>query len=295
MSEQIGTGPKKVRGMAQGSLDLIERMAEIAEDAQPITGRGVGYKLFTAGLIPSMSTKDMKRVYRLLKEARERGLVDWDWIVDETRRVERRPSWSDPEDYAAATIRDYRRDYWDQQPVRCEVWSEKGTIRGVLAPVLGRYGVGFQVMHGFTSATSAHDIAMNDDGRPLIALYVGDWDPSGLCMSERDLPNQFEKYDGDHVELERVALTEDQLSGLPYFPATDKKKDSRYKWFVQNFGQRCWEIDALDPNELRNVVEEKIKECIEPTAWERCRVVESAERESLIKGMSAWASSNAAD
>jgi hypothetical protein len=293
--EQIGTSPKKVRGMAQESLDLIERMAEIAEDAQPITGRGVGYKLFTAGLIPSMSTKDMKRVYRLLKEARERDLVDWDWIVDETRRVERVPSWSDPEDYAAATIRDYRRDYWDQQSVRCEVWSEKGTIRGVLAPVLDRYGVGFQVMHGFTSATSAHDIAMNDDGRPLIALYVGDWDPSGLCMSERDLPNRFEKYGGDHVELERIALTEDQLSGLPSFPATDKEKDSRYDWFVENFGHRCWEIDALDPNELRNVVEEKIKECIEHTAWERCRVVEGAERESLINGMKAWATTNAAD
>jgi hypothetical protein len=39
--------------------------------AQPITGRGVGYKLFTAALIPSMSRGDMQRVYRLLKEARE--------------------------------------------------------------------------------------------------------------------------------------------------------------------------------------------------------------------------------
>lgn len=42
MSEQIETRSKKVRGMAQRSLDLIEAMYTAAEAAQPITGRGVG-------------------------------------------------------------------------------------------------------------------------------------------------------------------------------------------------------------------------------------------------------------
>ena len=52
MIEQIGTGSKKVqRGMSQASLDLIEAMHDITEDMQPITGRGVGYKLFTRGTV----------------------------------------------------------------------------------------------------------------------------------------------------------------------------------------------------------------------------------------------------
>jgi hypothetical protein len=55
------------------SLDLIEAMYAIAEAGQPMTGRGVGYKLFSQGLIPSMSRSDMSKVYRLLKEAREDG------------------------------------------------------------------------------------------------------------------------------------------------------------------------------------------------------------------------------
>ena len=67
------TGSKKGRGMAQRSLDLIEAMHAVTKAAQPITGRGVGYKLFTRGLIPSMAKSEMQRVYRLLKEARERG------------------------------------------------------------------------------------------------------------------------------------------------------------------------------------------------------------------------------
>ena len=85
MTEYFETGSKKGRGMAQRSLDLIEAMHAVAEAAQPITGRGVGYKLFTAGLIPSMARTEMQRVYRLLKEAREQGIIPWEWIVDETR------------------------------------------------------------------------------------------------------------------------------------------------------------------------------------------------------------------
>jgi hypothetical protein len=45
--------------MAQRSLDLIAAMRVAAERAKPITGRGIGYKLFTANLIPSMATPEM--------------------------------------------------------------------------------------------------------------------------------------------------------------------------------------------------------------------------------------------
>jgi hypothetical protein len=288
-AEQFDTCSKKVRGMSRKSLDLIEAMAAIAKDAQPITGRGVGYKLFTSGLIPSMAPQEMQRVYRLLKEARERDIIPWHWIVDEAREFERVPSWDNPTEFARAASRQYRRDFWNQQPVRCEVWSEKGTLRGVLAPVLDDYGVGFRVMHGFSSATVVHDIAEDDDGRDLVALYVGDWDPSGMYMSERDLPDRLRKYGGDHVELRRVALTREQLPALPSFPAADKRKDPRFKWFTESFGNQCCEIDALDPNALRDRVEEEITALIESDAWKRCEVVNLAEQESLRRVMTAWA------
>jgi hypothetical protein len=174
--------------MAQRSLDLIEAMYGMAEAAQPITGRGIGYKLFTAGLISSMTTNEMQRVYRLLRVAREQGHIPWEWIVDETRSFERVSTWDDPAQYARCVARSYRRDFWNQQPHRVQVWSEKGTVRGVLAPVLDEYAIGFMPVHGFSSATAAHDIAEDDDGRPFVILYVGDFDPSGLYMSEWDLP-----------------------------------------------------------------------------------------------------------
>jgi hypothetical protein len=286
--EHFETRSKKGRGMAQRSLDLIEAMYAAAEAAQPITGRGIGYKLFTGGLIPSMARNEMQRVYRLLKEARERGDIPWEWIVDETRAIERTSTWADPEEYARAVARSYRRDFWNQQPVRCEVWSEKGTVRGVLAPVLDRYAVGFRVMHGFSSATSVYDVSQDNDGRELIVLYVGDFDPSGMFMSEEDLPNRLDKYDGYHVEVMRIALTREQVRGLPSFPASDKRKDPRYRWFVSKHGERCWELDAMDPNALRDCVEKAIKKLIEPVAWKRCEIVNKAEQQSLKTIIAKW-------
>jgi hypothetical protein len=274
--------------MARASRDLIEAMRVIAEAAQPITGRGVGYKLFTQGMIPSMEKNEMKRVYRLLLIAREQGIIPWDWIVDETRSLERVSTWDDPEQYARAVARSYRRDFWNQQPSRVEVWSEKGTVRGVLAPVLDEYAVGFRVMHGFSGATTINDVAEDDDGRELIVLYVGDFDPSGMFMSEVDLPARLEKYEGYHVTLRRVALTVEQLEELPSFAAATKGKDPRYKWFVANHGRDCWELDAMDPNDLRDCVEREIKELIEPVAWERCEVVNKAEQESLRSILANW-------
>jgi hypothetical protein len=287
-TEYFQTGLKKGRGMAQASLDLIDAMFEAAKKAQPITGRGIGYKLFTASLIRSMSTNDMQRVYRLLKLAREDGTIPWKWIVDETRGIERVPTWDDPEAYARCVARSYRRDFWNQQPHRVQVWSEKGTVRGLLQPVLDHYAVGFNPVHGFNSATEVHNAAEDDDGRPLIILYVGDFDPSGIFMSEVDLPKRFAKYDGDHITVKRIALTRAQVRGLPSFPAADKRKDPRYKWFVANYGDRCWEVDAMDPNDLRACVQTAIEEWIEPVAWERCVRVNRAEQESLRTILKGW-------
>jgi hypothetical protein len=281
MTEHFSSGIKKGRGLGQRSLDLIDAMYAAAAAAQPITGRGIGYKLFTAGLIPSMATAEMQRVYRLLRLAREQGDIPWEWIVDETRTLERVSTWDDPVQYARCVAQSYRRDFWNQQPVRCEVWSEKGTVRGVLQPVLDHYAVGFRVMHGFGSATTVYGVAQDDDGRESIALYIGDFDPSGMYMSEEDLPKRLADYGGNHITIKRIALTLNHVDGLPSFPATDKKKDPRTRWFRARYGARCWELDAMDPNDLRDCVEAAIEDLIEPVAWKRCEIVNQAEQESL--------------
>jgi len=290
-NEYFKTGLKKGRGRAQRSLNLIEAMRDIAEASQPITGRGVGYKLFAMGLIDSMSRNNMQAVYRLLKEAREEGTIPWHWIVDETRELEQVSTWSNPAAFVNSVAHSYRRDSWQQQPERIEVWSEKGTIRGLLQPVLDEYGVGFRVMHGFGSATAINEVAESDDGHPLTILYIGDFDPSGLWMSERDIPERLARYGGKHISIKRIALLRkdcNRLGRQPAFNVAEKKDDTRTPWFRREYGRLCWELDAMDPNDLRKRAETEIKKHIEKSAWERCRIIDAAERESLRHVLDRW-------
>jgi len=288
MTELVKVGLVPKRGRAQRSTELIDIMYEIAKELKPMSGRGVGYQLFVRGETESMRRTEMRRVYRLLLLAREEGIIPWRWIVDEHREIEREASWDDPDDFMRSVIPQYRRDYWQQQPRRVQIWSEKGTVRGVLAPVLQKYGVGFMPVHGYSGATPVHDAADDDDGRPLFIGYVGDLDPSGMHMSQVDLPQRFAKYGGDHVHIFRVALTPWQVTDLPSFPASDKKSDSRYRWFVDAYGDSCWELDAMRPDDLRREVENFITGLIEPIAWQRCIATEKAETESLRSVLSTW-------
>jgi hypothetical protein len=276
---------KKGRGRSQKTLGIIEASIEILKEIAPATVRGVCYKLFTLGMIKNMGVTETQKIGRILSRAREIGDVDWGMIVDETRRREQSPQWLNLEHFRESIVGQYRRNFWAHQPETVELWSEKGTVRGVLAPVLEEYGIVFSVKHGFDSATSVHDTAMQtqDMKRPLIALYVGDYDPSGLCMSVSDLPKRLREY-GAKVDLRRIALTrEDTLSGIPAFDAATKSKDGRYKWFVENYGERCWEIDALDPRVLREKVRQAISSLIDREAWDRCLELEKEEKARLLK------------
>jgi hypothetical protein len=109
-----------------------------------------------------------------------------------------------------------------------------------------------------------------------------------MNMSESDLPKRIAEYGGDHVKLRRIALKPEHTTGLLSFPADDKQKDPRYNWFRARYGERCWELDAMDPNDLRTCVEAAIKDLIEPTAWERCEVLNTAEKASVGDFLKTW-------
>ena len=270
------------RGKSKASLELIEPSIKILSTIQPASVRAVCYQLFILKLIDSMSKNNTNRVSRQLVSARENGNIPWSWIVDETREVERIAGWDNLGDFAETVRRSYRRDRWADQPRRVEVWSEKGTVRGTLAPVLQKYGVSFRVMHGYGSATAINDVSdqTSEMAQPLIVLYVGDHDPSGRHMSDLDLPERLERYYAN-VDLRRVALVPAQCHGLPEFEAIDKKDDPRYKWFIKRYGHTCWELDALNPNILRDEVEQQICDVINFDLWDHHKQVEEEEFKSL--------------
>jgi len=144
-----------------------------------------------------MEVKNTQKISRLLVEAREQDLIAWEWTVDDSRRMEGDEGrFTDLKQYGRVIERAYRRDFWAHQSRRVIVISEKATVAGILRPVLDEFGVPFLAAHGFNSATKVYELAqeIRADRRTHCFLYVGDYDPSGMHMSEMDLPGRLRRY-----------------------------------------------------------------------------------------------------
>jgi hypothetical protein len=294
-SHQMRTSLAKPRrrGKSAATIAIQDAILEIVAERAPITVRGVAYALFAGGFIPDMSTGSAQKVSRIMTEMRERDALDWRKIVDGSRAVDRQPLWANPNEIINSAARTYRRDNWQDQPCLVEVWSEKSTVCGVLEPVLVELGVTFRVLKGFGSHTSVRQAAedsITGDFRPMHALYLGDFDPSGLYMSEVDLPSRLERY-GSQWEFRRIALVEDDLESLPSFSTATKSRDTRTRWYRVNTPadpHQSWELDAMDPNDLRDRVRSEIESLMDFDAWHRSLEIERAEKASLIEFLGAW-------
>jgi hypothetical protein len=248
---------------------MIGAMIEIAREIQPCGVRAIAYQLFNRKFIPSMAKRHTQQVSRWATVARESGDLPWQWIVDETREEEVTATWDDPPAYARAVMGSYRRNKWKAQPVHVELWCEKGTIAGALRPVIEEFEVPLLVLHGWSGASTVMQTVEANYGRDqdTLLLYLGDYDPSGMWMSERDLPQRLARYHSENpaernlspakvksvlagvrLSVRRIALTKGDTRALGVstrFPAAEKatrngkKGDSRYEWFVRTYGDWC--------------------------------------------------------
>lgn len=291
LAEQSSPGsslPRGIRGRSKATLDLLNLIKEILDEIQPCGVRAACYPLFVNGKIDSMADEEVARVGRIITVAREKGEIPWEWIVDDSRPKEGVSTWDNPKKLLEAAVAQFRRDLWKDQGRRVEFWCEKNTVMGTVRPVLEEYGVDWRVMHGFASTTVIHDVAVDaPEADDLLALYAGDFDGSGMWMSERDLPGRLKKY-GSDMEVRRIALVESDLFVLPTFDVKVKKKDARTKWFIENFGNRMCELDALSPVLLRARVEAAIKAEIHWPTWKRGLLAQQAQHESLKAYAKAW-------
>jgi hypothetical protein len=270
------------RGKSPETLTLVARAKGILGEQHPHSVRGVCYQLFVNGWLRSMAKLDTDKVSKHLVWAREQGIIPWDWIVDESRPDGHVSTWRDLSEYLKTVARSFRLDYWDQQPLRVQVWSEKATVSGILGPVLRAYAVDWCYVHGYNSATKVHEKAQDSlrDARQLIVLYVGDYDCSGMHMNEYDLPRRLARY-GGRVTLRRIALTAGDVAHMGTLAYPAKRTDRRYNWYVARYGTRAWELDAMNPNDLRTRVEEAIRSYIDWPMWERCKLTEDATTETI--------------
>jgi hypothetical protein len=271
-------------GLRSKNLELAAVATQIALGEQPITLRGLMYRVVSAGWLPSTDKQHYTRLGRIMTTLRERGVVPFEWIVDNVRTTDKPSSWSGLEDFAETVKRAYRKDFWASLSDYVHVIVEKDAIAGVLAPTTREYDVALSPIRGYVSLSFAHSIAStwNQIEKPVWCYYLGDFDASGFDL-ERDVREKLSRYCERPFAWMRLGVNADDFAEFDLIPLAAKKTDARYRRFVREHGEACAELDALPATELRRRVEQAIVSHIDMPKWERLKETERVERESLGK------------
>jgi hypothetical protein len=270
---------------------LRDAICELAETNQPCTVRQIYY--LGIGRYWEKDQGGSRKVYntvcRLLGELREDEVLPWGWIADNTRWFRRRTMFRSTEHILQSVASTYRRDLWARQPIHVEVWCESDSIAGVLDDVTFPAGVALFPCRGQSSKTTVYEAAQSYGplSKPVVVLYVGDWDPSGLAIPF-SVEDRMARY-GDDIDLElrRVAVTAEDMANGDLITHSVNARDPNYPRFVERCAviglapQTAVEVEALPPDQLRTRLQDAIDELIDPLVWNVTLAVERSERDLL--------------
>ena len=260
----------------------------------PLTLRQLYYQFVSRDLLPN-KMQSYKRLSSILNDARLAGLVDWQAIVDNTRNLRSNAHWDNPQSIITACATSYMRDRWEGQKYRVEAWIEKDALASVLEMACSDLDVPFFACKGYSSVSELWSAGMRlkmyaDAGQVPVVIHLGDHDPSGMDMT-RDNEERlrvFLEEHGDKLELERIALNMDQVKKYKPPPNPAKVTDSRYKKYEEEFGTSSWELDALNPRMLVDLVRDKIKTYLNKRRMDAVIAEEKEKLEELKSTSQRW-------
>lgn len=312
-----------------GSLDTIARAnricAEYATQGYDLTLRQLYYQFVSRGWIANKQT-EYKRLGGIINDARMAGKMDWDYIVDRTRKLEKRSHWRDAKHVLHDAAAGFGIDRWSEtyQQTRVEVWIEKDALVGVLEACCPSEDVAYFSCRGYTSQSEMWSASQRlgsylRAGQSLVILHLGDHDPSGLDMTrdirdrirtflcsdwarylvkegeiDPDNYDQEELYDRvkvdvlDRFKVERIALNMDQIEQYNPPPNPAKVTDPRGVSYVAKHGHSSWELDALEPTVLVQLIRDGIEEHRDFGGWEEAGELEEEHRELLTAASNRW-------
>lgn len=264
---------------------VIEVIDSYAERGFRLTLRQLYYQLVTKGIIPNQK-REYAKLSDVLTRARMAGLVDWDAIEDRIRGPRKHAEWDNIKDLVESACNSYRLSRWSDQRYYIELWTEKDAIAGILKPMTDKYHITLCVNRGYSSATAMYDaakrmIAAEREGKEVVLLYLGDHDPSGLDM-DRDIQDRLAEF-GATFEYTRIGLTWDQVQKYEPPPNPAKFSDPRAVGYIERYGEYSWEVDALPPEVLQQLVESAISKRLVVKSYNKWISKEEKDRKKLRK------------
>jgi hypothetical protein len=270
---------------------LIEQVNSIIEEydaaGYSLTLRQVYYQLVARGVIPN-NERSYKNIGELVSNGRLAGLIDWYAIEDRTRYIRSLPHWDDPAEIIGSAADTYRRNLWETQPRYVEVWVEKDALIGIIEQAAQRHDVPCFSCRGYTSQSEMWGAAQRiiresrEGERPCTIIHLGDHDPSGIDMT-RDIRERLALFGADSCEMavNRIALNIDQINQYNPPPNPAKLTDTRAEKYIQEFGEVSWELDALEPGKLDELVSSTIEQYIDADLMEKAKQRQQEEKEIL--------------
>jgi hypothetical protein len=283
-----------------GAIEIIAQVNEIIEEYQEMglsmTLRQLYYQFVARDLFAN-TLNNYNRLKTILGRARLAGMVDWEAIEDRTRDVQKNSHWDSPASIVRACADQYAVDKWEGQQYQPEVWIEKQALIGVIEEPCEDLDVPFAACKGYSSLSTLwragnRMLEYLDDGRTPVILYLGDHDPSGLHMP-RAIESQLAEFlahhrRGDSLVVQQVALTMAQVEQYGPPPNVAKETDARYATYQAEFGDVCWELDALSPPVLVELVRSAVLHYRDDDEWDTCMEAEVEGRRQLRQIAQRW-------
>lgn len=264
--------PKKFR---QDALDMLKIanaiIAEYEGQRMPMTLRQLYYQLVSRDVIPNRDG-EYSRLGNLINDGRLAGLVSWTAIEDRNRNLMGLSTHASPETAIKSVRASYRIDKWEGQTFRPEVWVEKAALEGVIGSICNELQVDFFSCRGYNSQSEQWRAGRRfaryiSKGQTPIVFHLGDHDPSGIDMT-RDNQDRLSMFAGVAVSVQRLALNMNQIEELEPPPNPAKVTDSRAADYIARYGDSSWELDALEPSYIHDLIRDAIMSIREEKKWD---------------------------
>jgi len=278
-------------------LELINKINNVIADYSVqgfnLTLRQVYYQMVARAIIPN-NERSYKNLGNLISDARLAGLVDWNAIEDRTRYLRGNSHWLTPGSMIDSAAYSYHLDHWKGQRDYVEVWVEKDALVGIIGQICGKLDVNFFSCRGYVSQSEMWGAARRlkrrqEQGQQIVLLHLGDHDPSGKDMS-RDIAERLVTFETYDVDFHRLALNMDQIEKYGPPPNPTKLTDSRATGYIEKYGHECWELDALEPQVISNLIDIHVREYRDDKLYKTVIKQEQEERAMLEDLAENWPS-----
>jgi hypothetical protein len=280
-------------------LEVINSIIDDYSDQDLVlTLRQLYYQLVSRDIIPN-DQKEYKKLSKLLKEGRMAGIVDWSAIEDRLRVVSSPSCWESPKSILGVAARQYRKKRLAGQKNYMEIWVEKDALSNVIERAVLEYQIPVMVNRGYSSVSAMYEAYQRfesaiEGNQRVTILYIGDHDPSGQDMIRDvfDRIGEFLQMESDELEywfrVKSIALTTEQVRQYNPPPNPAKLTDTRSTKYVEIHGEYSWEVDALPPDVLNEIIVDEVLELLDFDLYQEQIELEKEEETKLNEFIEAF-------